>query len=115
MRDEEIGQAEVALQLREQVDDLRAHADVESRDWFVGHDELRTQRQGAGDANALALPSAEFMGEALQDGFVEADGAEKFDDAGANSTLCGFAPVNKERLGDDVFDAEARVERGKGS
>ncbi len=84
VRDEQIRQAEVALQLGEQVDDLRADADVEGGDRFVGHDEFGTQREGAGDADALALSSAEFVGEALQDGFVEADGAQEFDDAGAD-------------------------------
>jgi hypothetical protein len=79
MRNEEIGQAEVALQLGQQVDDLRAHAHVEGRDWFVGNDELGTEREGSGDADALALTSAEFVGEAVQDGFVEAYGVEQFD------------------------------------
>jgi hypothetical protein len=75
VRDEKIGQSKIALQLREQVDDLRAYANVERGDWLVGHDEFGVQRQSAGDADALALSSAEFVGKALQDGFVEADGA----------------------------------------
>jgi hypothetical protein len=76
------------------------------------------QREGAGNANALALSSAEFVGEALQDGFVEADGAEEFDDAGASSifrvsaSMWGVS-VNEEGLGDDVFDAETGIERGE--
>jgi hypothetical protein len=76
------------------------------------------QREGAGNANALALSSAEFVGEALQDGFVEADGAEQCDDAGANSSFrvsasMGGASVNEEGLGDDLFDAETGIERGE--
>src|ERR1700730_7815111 len=74
--DEEIGQAEVALELGEEVYDLRADADIEGGDWFVGDDEPGTQREGAGDADALALSAAEFVGEAAQDGLVEADGAD---------------------------------------
>ena len=85
MRNEKIGQAEVALQLREQVDDLRAHADVERGNGFVGHNEFGTQSESAGDADALALSSAEFVGETVEDRFVEADGAEEFDDAGAET------------------------------
>src|SRR5271165_5162035 len=55
MRDKKISQAEVALQLGEQVDDLRAHADVQRGDRFVRHDEFWTQRQRIGIARALAL------------------------------------------------------------
>ena len=61
MRDEEVGEAEVALQLCEQVDDLRADADVEGGDGLVAHDEFGAEREGAGDADALALASGEFV------------------------------------------------------
>ena len=57
MRDEQICQAEVALELGQQVDDLSSDTYVESRDRFVADDELRPQSQRAGDADALALAS----------------------------------------------------------
>ena len=76
MRDEQVGQAEVALQLRQQVDDLRADADVERGDRFVANDELWPERKGAGDADALALSAGELVGIAGAGGFVEADGAQ---------------------------------------
>jgi hypothetical protein len=121
VRYEKVSQSKVSLQLGEKVDDLCPHADVEGGHRLVGHDELRMQRQGAGNANALALSSAEFVGEALQDRFVEADGAEEFDDAGASSTIRVSTPrsgsvwvsVNEEGLGDDLFDAETGIERGE--
>jgi hypothetical protein len=112
--DEKIGQTQVALQLREQVDDLRADADIECGDRFVGDDEPGMQSEGTGDANALALSSAEFVGEALQNGFVEADSAHQFDDAGSNPSFRAFLFVDEKRLGDDFFDAEAGIERGEG-
>src|SRR6202051_3779183 len=55
MRDEKVGQAEVALQLGQQVHDLCAHADIERGDWFVAHDEIWPEGESAGDAEALAL------------------------------------------------------------
>src|SRR5579864_7796904 len=76
VRDEEVGQAEVALQLCEQVDDLRSDADIEGRYRLIADDELRPQCQGAGDADALALTAGEFVRVALAGGFVEAHGAE---------------------------------------
>src|SRR5258706_5443898 len=89
VRDEEISQSEVALELSEQVDDLRADADVEGGDRFIGDDEFGPQREGAGDADALPLPTAEFVRKALQNRVVEAHGAEEFDDASAASGFSG--------------------------
>src|SRR6267142_49999 len=83
VRDEQVGQPELALQLGEQIHDLRAHAYVEGGDGFIGNDELRAQSEGAGDSDALALTSAEFVRETGQDGLVEADRAEQLSDAGA--------------------------------
>src|SRR6266540_6750660 len=47
VRDEEIREAEVALQRLEQVDDLRADRDVERRDGLVEDDHLRVERKRA--------------------------------------------------------------------
>ena len=61
--DEEVGQAELALEVLEQVDDLRLDGDVERGDRLVADDELRVQRQGSGDADALALAAGELVRE----------------------------------------------------
>ena len=55
MADEEIGDAELAFQRREQVEHPRLHRDIQRRDALVGDDQLRLQRKGAGDADPLAL------------------------------------------------------------
>jgi len=60
---------------------LSADTDVEGGDGFVGDDEFGLQCEGAGDADALALSAGEFVGVAVEGGFVEAYGAEEFDDA----------------------------------
>ena len=62
--DEKVGQAELALQLFEQIEDLRLHADVQGRGRLVADDQLRLHRQRAGDGSALALAAAEFVREA---------------------------------------------------
>ncbi len=77
VRDEQVGQAEFALQLGQQVDDLRSDANVEGGDGFIGDDEFWAKCEGASDSDALPLPSAEFVREPGQDGLVEADGAEQ--------------------------------------
>ena len=81
MRDEQIGQAEVALQLCQKVHDLRSYTDVERGDWFVAHDELWPKGEGAGDTDALALSPGELVGVARAGGFVQAYGAQQLGDA----------------------------------
>ena len=63
--DEEVGEAEVGLEVGEEVEDLGLDGDVEGGDGFVADDELGAQGQGAGDADALALAAGEFGGEAV--------------------------------------------------
>ena len=70
------------MQLLEQIDDLSADADVEGGDGFVGDDELGTQGEGTGDADALALSAGELVGVALAGGLVQAYGAQQFGDTG---------------------------------
>ena len=46
VRDEQVGEAELVLQVLEQVDDLRLDRDVERRDRLVADDELRARARG---------------------------------------------------------------------
>ena len=55
VRDEEVGELEPILELLEEVDDLRLDRDVEGRDRLVAHDELRLDRERAGDPDPLTL------------------------------------------------------------
>ena len=64
VRDEQIGQPKLRLQIQQQVQDLRLHRDVERRDRLVGDHQARTQGQRARDADALALAAAERVREA---------------------------------------------------
>ena len=61
VRDEQVGDAELGLQVHQQVDHLRLHRDVERRHRLVADDQLRVQRQRAGDAEALALAAGELV------------------------------------------------------
>ena len=61
MRDEEIREAELALQIDQKVDDLRLHGDVERRDRLVANDQLRPRRQRPRDAETLPLSAGEFV------------------------------------------------------
>ena len=49
------------LQVLQQVDDLRLDRDVQRRDRLVADDEVRVQRERAGDADPLALAAGELV------------------------------------------------------
>ena len=65
------------LQVVEQVDDLRLDRHVERGDRLVGDDQLRPQRERAGDADALALAAGELVRVAVVVLRVQADELEQ--------------------------------------
>ena len=67
----------------QQVDDLRLDRHVERRDRLVGHDQLRVERERAGDADALPLAAGELVRVAVVVLGVEADDLEQLLDATA--------------------------------
>ena len=66
VRDEQVRHTELALQLAQQVQDLRLHRHIECRGRLVADDQLRRYRQRARDRDALALAARELMRIALQ-------------------------------------------------
>ena len=78
--DEEVGQAELLLEVVEQVEDLALDRDVERADRLVADDELRVERQRPGDADALALAAGELVRVAVDVGLVEADPGQQLAD-----------------------------------
>ena len=63
--DEEVGEAELLLEVLEEVEDLGLDGDVEGRDGLVAEHQLGPQGEGAGDADALALAAGELVGVAV--------------------------------------------------
>ena len=57
----EVGQAEVGLQVLQQVDHLRLHRDVQRGHRLVGDDQVRVHGQRPGDADPLPLPAGELV------------------------------------------------------
>jgi hypothetical protein len=113
VRDKEQGQVELALQLLEQVQDLRLDGDIQRRNRLVGDDELRPGGERPRDADALALAAAEFMRVAVDVIRLKADQLHQLD-----HPIRFLAPlhavVERQRAADDVDHLHARVERGVG-
>jgi hypothetical protein len=70
---EEVSKVKFFLEVHQKVDDLGLNRDIECADRFVADDELRFDGEGPGNADTLALASAEFVREAAGVGRVEAD------------------------------------------
>ena len=114
VRDEQVGQPVLLLQIHEQVHDLRLHRNIKRTDRFVAHDELRLHGQRARDANALALPAAELMRVTLVVGRIKSDRAEQIADARPPRSGAVGQPVDVNRLADDLAHGHAWVERAVG-
>src|SRR5260370_8139984 len=78
MRDEQIRELELALQVLEQVDDLSLDRNVERRERLVGHHQLRIQGEHARDTNALPLAARELMRIAIIEVGADTDALPEF-------------------------------------
>ena len=103
VRDEQIGQPELVLQVLEQVDDLGLDRHVEGRDRLVADDQLGPQGHGPGDADALPLAAGELVGVAVVVLGVEADPLHQVLDRALDATG-RIDALDLERRRDDAAD-----------
>ena len=80
VRDEEIGEVFVALQIAGAAPGSRRARDVERRHRLVEHDQRRPGGDGAGDGHALALAAGDFVDAPPGKVRVEADALEQCGD-----------------------------------
>ena len=111
--DEQVGQTELLLQVLQQVDHLALDRHVERGHRLVADDHARLDRQRAGDADALALAARQLVRIAQRHVGIEADQLQQLGDARLDLGL-GQDLVHVHRLGDDLADGHARIERGVG-
>src|SRR5206468_5991343 len=81
VRDEKIGELKLLLQVLQEVDDLGLDRHVQGGDRLVAHDERGVDRQGSGDADALALAAGELVRVAVGEVRVQAHQAQQLLDA----------------------------------
>ena len=113
VRDKQIRQAALLLQIAKKIDDLRLHRNIQRAHRLVADDELRLHRQRAGDADALALAAAEFVRITPRVGRIQADGVQQFRNALPPRRFAVGQMVNVQRLADDVLDGHARIQRAE--
>ena len=76
--DQDVGQAQLGLQLAQQGQDFFGHQGVQGGRGFVQDDQLGLGRQGPGDAHALFLTARQLAGAALQKVFWQLHQAHQF-------------------------------------
>ncbi|MCY1302372.1 hypothetical protein D9M70_520230 [compost metagenome] len=112
MADEQQGDLHFALQVHQEIDDLRLDRHVERGDGLVGDDETRVERERAGDTDALALAAGKRMRIALEVLGRKLDLSQKLGGTGAHD-LRRAQLVNPHRIHQRLLDRHARVERGE--
>ena len=90
--DEQVGQAELLLEVVEQVQHLALDRHVEGGDRLVADDELRVERERPGDPDALALAAGELVRVAVDVALVEPDPGQQLADERPRAPACSRSP-----------------------
>ncbi len=72
MGNKQIGQAQLFLQLFQEVDDLGLDGHIKSRDGLITDDDIRVCRQGPCNPHPLPLAAGKFMGHPVLQGRIQA-------------------------------------------
>src|SRR4051812_8668152 len=75
--DEEIGKRSLPPQLRQEIEYLGLHRNVQCRNRLVEHQELRLDRQSSSDSDALPLAARKLVGESILVRWVQPHLAEQ--------------------------------------
>ena len=84
VRDEDLGQVQLRLEVAEQVDEGRLHGDVEGRGGLVEDHHLGARRERPCDPDPLLLAAGELMGVAAEVVAREPDALEELGDVPAH-------------------------------
>src|SRR5262245_63148047 len=110
VRDEEVRETALALEILEQIDHLRLYGPVERRNGLVAHDEAWLHGQRARDAHALALASRELVRIPVRVLRPQAHLVQQLIDALVRLGSAGDA-VDGETFSYDRANGHARIER----
>ena len=110
--DEQHGHAHLALQLLQQLEDLRLDGHVERRRRLVGDQQVGLVGERHGDHDALALAARQLVREGIEPLFriADADLVQQLQHAHAHGLLV-HAPVHAQHLAHLPLDGVQRVER----
>jgi len=102
MGHEQIRHTMITLEVLEQIDDLSLNGHIQRAHRLVADNQPRLDRQGTGDSNTLALPSAEFMRVALRMRWIKTHVSQERCDTTLARGTTDRQPMNIQRLTDDL-------------
>ena len=105
VRDEQAREAELVLQVAQQIEDRRLDRDVECRDRLVGDQHARLEDQRAREPDALSLSARQLVREAVAQLAAQTDRVEHLLDARVQRRALVREAVQPQRLADDVADS----------
>jgi len=111
VRDEQVREPTVTLDVLKQIDDLGLDADVEGADRLVTDYEPWLDGEGAGNTDALPLASAELVGESVRDVGSETDALQEFGDTGLPGGLRIPQSVDDQRFANALSHRHPRIQR----
>src|SRR5262249_9960418 len=109
MRDEQVGEAKLLLQILKQVNHLSLDRDVEGRHWLITDDKLRPKRYSSGDPYTLALTTGELVRIAIPMAGREPNHPEQLGNPGSPLARAAES-VNDQGLFEDLADFHSRVQ-----
>src|SRR5919201_632744 len=109
--DEQVGEPEPPTQILQQIYDLRLDRYVERGHRLIADDKLRLQGESAGDPDALALAARHLMRISVGEFRIETADREELADPSIAPRTIALDPVHHDRLGDDIANIHARVQR----
>ncbi len=110
VRDEQVRQLQLALQVLHQVQHLRLHRDIERRGRLVADEELGIARQRPRNRDPLSLAAGKLVRILLAICRGQPHVGQQFADALDDRPLVGEQLVRPDRLGHDVADGPARIQ-----
>ena len=111
VRHHQVAELVLGLERGHQVEDLGPDRHVQRRHGLVGHDQRRAGGQGAGQADALALPAGQLARVPVELAHGQPGLLGQLPDLAA-ALLAGQAALGPQRLLDDAGQRHPRVERG---
>src|SRR6266404_10004589 len=113
MCNEQIRHSQRALQIHQEIGDLRLHGTIKGRQSLVQNQELRLQRQRPSDGQPLALPAAQLSGKPRRHAWRKTNSFQQRTGAQIHFFVTEFALQN-QRLDEYVEHTPSWVQRACG-
>ena len=111
MRNEQIGQLHLVLQVHHQVQDLRLDGNVQCGYRLITDNELGIQRQGSRNADTLTAPAVQLMRIGINKTLCQSYRFHQLENSLINVILIGKNLTDLDGLSDNLTDGQTGIQR----